>query len=67
MAAAAISSDGATIAPSASATGHVMPAISACATTATAAAVAMIRPIAREEILPRFAPRLRSGVKNAVV
>jgi hypothetical protein len=67
MAAAAISSDGATIAPSASATGHVMPPISAWATAATAAAVAMIRPIARDEILPRFAPRLRSGVKKAVV
>ena len=67
MAAAAIASGGATIAPSARATAHGMPGISAWATAATANAVATTRPIGERGIVPRFARRLRSGVKKAAM
>ena len=62
MAAAAIASGGATIAPSAMATAHGMPGSRACATAATANALTTTRPTASEPMVPRFARRLRSGV-----
>ena len=65
IAVAAISSGGATIAPSASATAQGRPGISAWATAAAAKAVAMTRPIASEPMVPRLACSRRRGVKNA--
>jgi hypothetical protein len=67
MAVAAISSGGATIAPSARATAQGMPGISAWATAAAPNALTMTRPMASEPIAPRFARRLRSGVENAAM
>ena len=67
MAVAAIASGGATIAPRASATGHVRSGMSARATTATATALAMTSATARELMVPRFARKLRTGVKYAAI
>jgi hypothetical protein len=62
---AAIGSVGATIAPSANAAAHGSPSISAWATTATAAAVAITSPTASSEMLRTSALRSRRLAKNA--
>jgi len=53
------------MAPSAKAAAHGRPSISACAATATAAAVATTSPIASSEMLRTSALRSRRLAKNA--
>ena len=61
----AVGSVGATIAPSTNASGQPSPAMTACATTATASIVTRTSPIARNAIAFTFARSSRSEVKNA--
>ncbi len=67
MALAATASGGATMAPSAIATAQDVPGISTRATQATASALPITRPMAREPIEPTFSRRRRSGVKKAAM
>src|SRR5262245_34007045 len=62
---AATSSGGETMAPRAIAIGRVMPGTMAIATAATANVLATTSPTASDAMLPRFARKLRIGVKNA--
>ena len=65
IAAAATASGGEMIAPSATATLHGMPGISACAASATATVVASTNPIDSRPIGRRFALNSRNDVKKA--
>src|SRR5438046_1231070 len=66
IAVAATASGGETIAPSATASGHVMPGTRAIAAAATTPALAATRPTARDAMFFRLVLKSRIGVRNAL-
>src|SRR5207253_1625219 len=66
IAVAATASGGETIAPSATASGHVMPGTRAIAAAATTPALTATRPTARAAMFLRFVLKSRIGVRNAL-